>query len=376
MQKDNSLDKLSRICLVISSLSGGGAERVLAGMANYWAERGKKIYIITFSEKNEKPFYALNKVIKYKPLSMKAESSSVWGSIRNNWLRIKTLRCAIADTSPDVVISFMDNMNVLCLLASRGLGIPVIVSERIDPSMHNIGKIWSVLRRVTYLFATKIVTQTRHAAQYFKGALSGKVVIIPNAVKISITGTRKKNINTTPIVLGVGRLVKQKGFDLLIEAFSIAKKEHPEWKLIIIGKGTELEELYKIAKRLHIDNDVHFPGEIQNIDEWFVKSDLFVLSSRYEGFPNVLAEAMARELAVISFDCPSGPAELIDNGTNGILVPKEDSKALAFALCNLMGNLELRKKMGKNARNVLEEYSEDVVMDNWNLLLIQTCDVG
>lgn len=356
------------ITLVISSLSSGGAERVMSIMANYWADRAINITLITLDSK-ENDFYVLDTRISRIGLDLMHNSATRWEAIKNNYTRFKQLRKALKQSRANVVISFIDNMNVMTLLAVIGLRMNVVISERNDPRQYSIGFIWDRLRLWVYPKADAIVVQTLPVKKWAEGkALNQKIDIIPNPVlPVSLEKVTKIPYGfNQPFVVAMGRLVPQKGFDLLIKAF--ARIRDDDWSLVIIGEGPERFNLDVLIKQLNLENRVYLPGRITEPNNILQQAELFVLSSHYEGFPNALLESMSCGLAVISFDCPSGPSDIIKNGENGILVPPMDIESLSAAMNNLIRDEGLRKKLGARARNVAEEFSVNKIMLLWDRL--------
>ncbi len=366
-----------RLTLVISSLSSGGAERVMSIMANYWAAKGWKITLMTFDDNTTPPFYNLDYRVLHLPLGIAGDSPNAIISIWNNWQRIRTLRSAICDSKPDTVISFMDKINVLTLLATRWLNIPVLVSERIDPTRHCIGKIWEQLRQWTYPFADRIVVQTQRIQSSFFPKLHARTCIIPNPVVLpSVEKELLDKVLGERSLVAMGRLQQQKGFDLLIQAFAKLKDRYPQWILTILGEGSLRSQLESLRSQLGLAEQIHFPGLVKNTSEFLKQADLFVMSSRFEGFPNALCEAMACGLPVISFDCPSGPREIIRDGVDGVLVPTEDVSALAAAMERLMSDEQERKRLAVNAPCVTQRFSLENVMGMWSGLIEEVINEG
>lgn len=170
-------------------------------------------------------------------------------------------------------------------------------------------------------------------------------------------------------MVAVGRLDPQKGFDLLIQAFSRVAGRYPSWRLVILGEGAARAELTALIAARKLAARVSLPGFIAEPRAIMRQADLFVLSSRYEGMPNALIEAMSEGRACVSFDCPTGPGEVIQHSINGWLVPVGDVDALSTALADLMGNNGLRERLGEHARAVANAYSQRSIMGLWNALL-------
>jgi glycosyltransferase involved in cell wall biosynthesis len=167
----------------------------------------------------------------------------------------------------------------------------------------------------------------------------------------------------------MGRMGREKGFDRLLTAFGKCAERHPEWSLRIVGEGDERPSLQKLAVKLGLESRIRLDTVTKVPEKVFRDSDLFVLSSRYEGFPTVLLEAMACGLPVISFDCPSGPREMIRHGIDGVLVPPDDVEALAKAMDRLMGSQQERRRLAARAIEVNERFGVPRVMAMWSEVL-------
>jgi len=364
-----------RITLVISTLANGGAERVMTVMANYWAERDQEVTLITFASAKE-DFYSLHPGIHRVGLNLMGASSHVAVAMKHNFQRLKRLRQEIKASRPDFVLSFIDKTNVLTLVASVGLGIPVIVSERNDPRQHSIGSAWSGLRFLLYRYADAVVVQSHAVHDWARRVVEGKsIYIIPNPVKPEFNGSpqvsSRKGVGH--IVIAMGRLARQKGFDLLLRAFARCARKHLDWSLMILGEGEERGRLEALAVKLGIKDRVGMPGRTRDPFRILCGADLFVLPSRYEGFPNALVEAMACKLAVIGADCPSGPRDIIRDGVDGVLVPPNDVDALAAAMDRLMANPAERQRLSARAVEVVERFNIEKIMNMWDEVFTDVC---
>ena len=363
-----------RITLLIPSLQAGGAERVLSIMAHYWMARGDEITIISLDAPTVAPFYALDSRLMHKQLNLLKPSQGISQAIVHNIRRLFSIRSAIRISRPHVVISLTDKMNVLVLMATVGLPIPILVAEHNDPSQVQIKKIWSVLRSVMYRRAASIVVLTSNVVSFFGMDIYNRIRVIPNPIALdphSVPVIRSSHNSGINMLIAVGRLEKQKGFDLLLSAFSRAVAEHPNWHLTIWGEGNCRAELVALKRKLGLDEQVHLPGITKEVFAEMSRADLFVLSSRYEGFPMVLCEAMACGLPVVSFDCPSGPRDIIRDGIDGFLVPPGDEAGLAAALSRLMGDAAERARLALRAPDVLERFGLEQVMAQWDGLLAE-----
>jgi len=358
------------IVLVISSLSFGGAERVLSNMANYWAKAGHRVTVLTFDDSNS-PHYHISGSIQWQALNISCQSKSWSDGLMNNLKRIYVLRKYILQSEPDCVISFMYSTNILVLLATRFLSCKIIISERNHPKYSKENrKTWFWLRKTLYPLADHIIVQTGSIKEYFR-SYNRSVQVIPNPVKVDPESLYNKPEILLPAcnkLVAMGSLTTQKGFDLLLEVFANLYRYHGDWNLIILGEGVLKNELKLRARELNIEKAVAFAGRVENPFSIMSRCDLFVLSSRYEGFPNALLEAMSCGLPVVSFDCPTGPNQIIQHGINGLLVSSEDKYELEKALKSLMEKKQMRERMGKKASYVSKQYAPDKIMAQWEKL--------
>lgn len=355
-----------RLTLVIYSLQGGGAERVMTTLANTWAAASWPVTLLTFDDGSMPLFYELDPRVDHIALNIAGRSANKFAAAAENLYRVHRLRRAIRASRPDAVLSFMDKTNVLTVLATRGLGVRVVVSGRSDPKMNDPGPIWSRLRRLVYPYADRVVVQSQGAFNYFSRRVQARAAIIPNPVLAppanagTALGPRSR-----PVILGMGRMVAAKGFDSLLRAFAQVKDAHPEWRLAILGEGPLFGEMKALRDGLGMTERVLMPGRVKNTQAYLNDADLFVMSSRYEGFPNALCEAMAAGVAVISTDCPSGPREIIRDGIDGLLVAPDNTAALASAMDQLMNNELERKRLALRATEVTTRFALPRVVRMW-----------
>lgn len=366
-----------RLTLVIPSLERGGAERVMSILASSWAEKGHEVTLLTL-KREVTPAYELHPSVKLRNLGLPGEpaANSLTAAFRQV-TRLRALRRAIRESQPSLVISFMERTNVLILAATRGLHVPVIVSERVDPRHYDIGRFWNGLRSLTYRWAAALVCQSRASLIWFEQRMKVKGRVIPNPVPAPKEGTDPPVKSAEGhTMIAMGRLVDQKGFDLLLDAFGQLAARYPDWSLVILGDGPLRGVLVARVHALHLEHQVQFAGEVPDPFSFLRAADLFVLSSRFEGFPNALCEAMACGIAVVSFNCPSGPAEIIRNGIDGILVPPGDVPAMVAALDRLMKDQGERERLASRAPEVMERFSRDKVLLLWEQLFSEVNSSG
>jgi glycosyltransferase involved in cell wall biosynthesis len=354
-----------RITLVISSLGAGGAERVMCGICNYLAEQNYSITLITLSPA-PRIHYKLVKTVQHKKVAFNWVPRNWCSRLTSQYVRLKHLRTEVLKSNPDLVISFTDKTNIRLLLSLWGTSIPVVVSERCDPTMVELSTVWRLLRRLLYPRADAVIAQTKTVAQWLGRFVdANRVFTIPNPIIAIPNVTAIERTNT---VVAMGRLTSQKGFDLLIESWAHTQRP-PGWRLVIAGEGPERQSLLNLAQRLGVSDSVILCGLLEAPEEMLQQASVFVLPSRYEGFPNVLLEAMANGVAVISFNCKSGPSEIITHEVDGILVPAGDLQALRKQLERLMTDVDLRRELGGRATGVLDRFSQSKVMTEWEHLI-------
>jgi glycosyltransferase involved in cell wall biosynthesis len=353
-----------RLTLVIPSLAAGGAERVLSLLAGEWASRGHRVVLLTLTPVRE-DFFRIEEPVERVGLDLASRPRGArWLTV--NAARIRTLRRVIASSQPDVVVSFLDAANLLTLVAAVGSGVPVVVSQRTDPTEHPMKRSHRVLRRLLYRRASALVVQTAAVADWASTlAPRERVVVIPNPVVVE---EDHADADRVPTVAAIGRLDKPKGFDLLLEAFARNADAHPAWSLAIGGTGPEERRLEQQSIELGIRDRVRFCGLLTDTRTLLRESSLFVLSSRSEGFPNVVLEAMANGSPVIASDCSPGLRAIVRDGTNGVLIPPDDPGSLAVALDRLMGDDEERRRLAVAAHEYVRRFDLSSIAEEWDAL--------
>lgn len=324
-----------KIAIFIHALTIGGAERVFINLANGFCKMGYDVDIVVLSSNGgfrEK----VNPRVKIVDLKSKRAITSVF-----------KLKKYISDNKPAAILSALGHINVVSIIASIGSNTKTIVTEHSTNSIAFAKeggiKAWimPILMRFFYRYATHIVAVSKGVANDLNKniKINQRIETIYNPtlpkelVELTEVDTKHEWLTdkNSKIVISVGRLAKVKQFDLLINAFSLLEKE-VDAKLIILGDGPEREYLREVAKTLGIADKVDMPGFTTNPYAFMAKSDLFVLSSMYEGLPTVLVEALACGTAVVSTNCPSGPYEILEAGRLGILVDDANPKSLAVAM--------------------------------------------
>ena len=354
-----------RLTAVIGSLGAGGAERIMAILTDAWAERGWEItLLLTLVDATEAPFFEVDPRVKVRHLDLYRPSRGLRDAVGANLRRTQVLRRAIRSSHPDIVLAFMVETNVLTILSTRWLGVPVVVEEHIHSSWPPLPRPWRLLRLLTYPLASSVVALTPSALATLGLARGRRGHVVPNPVMPPPAGL--PGPADPPVMVAIGRLVPQKGFDMLLDAFARLADRHERWTLEIWGEGPDREALERRRDELGLAGRVSFPGTTHAPFELLRRASLFVMSSRREGFPTVLGEAMASGLPVVSFDCPSGPRELIRDGIDGLLIAPDDVDALTAGIERLIVDRDLAARLAARAPDVVERFSLESVLGLWD----------
>jgi glycosyltransferase involved in cell wall biosynthesis len=346
-----------RILIVVPGLGPGGTERIVSLLASHWARLQWDVCVVSFGFA-DKSYYQFDSRVKMLHLALPSE-----GLPKHLFHRWWKLRSTIRRLRPNVVVSFLTRTNVIAILAALALPPPVIVSERNNPGLQRFGRIWEWLRDQTYPLAYGIVTMTKGAMDAFPPRSRRRSWIIPNPVALPRTWRNRRG---QKILGAVGRLVHQKGFDLLIEAFSMVAPQHPAWTLVIWGDGPERIKLETLRAKLGLLDRIAFAGLSEEPGLWIETTDIFVLSSRFEGWGNVVSEAMAAGLPVVSFDCPFGPREMIEHEKSGILVEPGSVADLAREIDRLMHDEATRSRLGSAAALSARRFEPLSILPLWD----------
>jgi glycosyltransferase involved in cell wall biosynthesis len=299
-------------------------------------------------------------------------SRSGIGKVGNAITRIRRLASLIRSEAPDRIISFMESANfpsVFACLAARRLP-DLTISVRNNPLM--LPTYYRLLIPFLYSWPGRIVTGSQGVRRALIDEFhvpAHKCLAIPNpidadALQKAAALPTSGRLPEKPFVLGVGRLVPQKGFDLLVRAFHLSKTAS-DHVLMILGEGPERERLTKLVRDLGMEGKVQLPGSMASPPPYMHAARCFILSSRYEGWPNVIMEAMACGCPVIAFDCPYGPSEIIEDRKSGVLVSPENVEALASAMDEVVGNECIRERLGSTGRSRVSEFDNKVVAQRW-----------
>ena len=343
------------IVLTVDSLAIGGTQRVVTRLAGWMAARGLAAHILTISRADPE-YDAPTGVLRSSLMSHRSAG-------RRRLRTVTRYRAFLKEVRPTAVLSFGPAANVASVLAARPLGIRVAISERTAPERHRLGVGARSLRPLVYPRASALVLQTESLRGWGMRLMRERPVhVIPNAVPLaSLIGTAHRSRT----VLSVGRLHPQKGHDLLIQGFAEAGPALEDWQLEILGDGPDRPGLENRIRSLGLEERVLLRGNVDDVQSAYERAGMFVLASRYEGFPNALLEAMATGTPAVATDCLHGPNELIEHWHNGVLVPSGDSDGISVAMQTLASNPALRTRLGRAAHARAAEFSPDSVTDRW-----------
>ena len=356
-----------KLTLFISSLYGGGAERVTCSLASYLAQQGHEVEILTMSETKES--YDLDGRVKTQTLlSLNNRKNKIW----NTLIRFPRLWRYLIKTKTDAYVVMLPKTTIMLLMFRWMTKAKIIAAERVDPAAYS-EKIAKSLKKYARR-ADGFVFQTEDARKWYGPSVERiKTEVIPNAINPAFIREPYKG-EKRKVIAGAGRLSKQKNFEMLIKAFSKICDQFPDYCLVIYGEGEERQSLENLITSLGLTDRIRLPGNIQNIAEEMEKNSVFVLSSDFEGMPNALMEAMALGLPCISTDCPcGGPRYLIHNGENGILVPVGAEAELARKMEDLLSDDDLYVKLSNCARLIVGRLNPSTIYGRWESLIQSVC---
>lgn len=345
------MSEKKRVAFAIESICDGGLERRTVNLVNELSKSNNiDVCLISGTKKNNE--YPLqNSVRRIQIMS---------GCLLKDVYRIRMFMCK---NDIDVVVGMGIYSNFVVSLIRFLCNKKVVIVEANDPRHDNISKESKILRKLTYWRADGYVFQTREEQEYYSKNIQRKPIVIPNPVLEELPSREEPII---PEIVATGRMEKQKNYEMLIDAFNIVHKKHPNYKLKIYGKGSECEKIQAKISELDLNKYVEMPGFTLNVHKKIQHSDIYVLSSLFEGMPNALMEAMAMGFPVVSTDCGGGgPRELIQDNVNGRLTLNGSSYDLADKLCELIENPVKKEMLGKNAKAIRGTHCIENISLQW-----------
>lgn len=349
---------MDRIFICCGNLKAGGAERVISILANKFSSKGINVNVYTWYDTDI--FYQFDSRVKIKQIPTSSGKKNFVGQMK--WFRNE-----VKQKKPDTVLSFLAPFNMLTVFSLIGVDVPVLVAERNDPYFvspsHNW--FWKIFRNLSYWMSEGVLVQTKVNQGHFPWYIRNKSNIIYNPITFSKDkiGCALRQVKRKEIV-SVTRLEKQKNVQMLIDAFAMFRKNHPDYTLTIYGEGEERKSLENKIKEMHLEKNVFLPGRKQNVHDLIVGAEVFAMASNFEGMSNSLIEAMCLGLPCVSTKV-SGATDLIVNGKNGMLVDLGDTIGLHQALCRIVDNTELASSIGKEATYLYKKLNVDIISTQW-----------
>ncbi|MDR1472215.1 MAG: glycosyltransferase [Synergistaceae bacterium] len=352
-----------KLLFYITRNNNGGAERVMTNLANEMARRGHSVaFVVAFTTESD---YALERGVRLYDMKINHRGSTPQKLICA-FKRTVALRRVIKREEPDAVITFLPYSVVTAALATRFLKTTLIGSVRCDPSISfNKNAVTRFGARFIYSLADGCVFQTKQALEWFPKKMRDRSKVIGNLID-----RRFFHTSLTPErsgIIGVGRLSKEKRWDVAIKAFSMVADRY-DGSFTIYGRDENgnLDGLRRLARELNLADRVVFAGSVFNIERKLRESRLFVLSSESEGMPNALLEALAVGLPCVTTAFAGGECEFVDNNANGLVVPVGDASVLAEAMIEVLSDDELAERLGRNAKSSSAlRYDPDAVCEKW-----------
>jgi GalNAc-alpha-(1->4)-GalNAc-alpha-(1->3)-diNAcBac-PP-undecaprenol alpha-1,4-N-acetyl-D-galactosaminyltransferase len=355
------------IAIVTGSLRAGGSSPLVLTFVRWFCDRNWKVYLIVLSPETTN-FFDPPQGAKVFYLEQPKANYDLVGQFKRH-LRLRKI---ITRLQPDIVFSVIWDANLHTLLALIFSKVRVVVSEHTDLRYLRLPLHLRILRSVLYPMASCVTLVTANCLEFVsKKFPKWKTIVMTNPFTPAPLGSSDLKFELKkPFVLAAGRLSYEKGFDLLIRAFSKIADLYPDWNIYIFGEGPEKENLEKLISSLNLTHRIYLKGVTPYIGSVLLQADIFCLSSRREGQPVVLGEAMLAAKAIVSFDCPSGPSKMLQHKISGLLVPPNDIEQLAANLSELMSNHDLRNVLGRLAAESAKQFLPETVMPNWETLFL------
>ncbi|MBY3237822.1 glycosyltransferase family 4 protein [Rhizobium laguerreae] len=364
-----------RLLFVARAMNGmaGGLERMIVTIMNEMVRRGHEVALLSWDREDAEAFYPITSEIHWYKLH--TGDASRKANVLTRLQRVPKIRRSVSHFSPNVIICFQGGPFRAMLSYTAGMGIPLIAAERTAPTLYeHANNEWSKRKEhFSFRFAKQITVQFDRYRDYYPKALQKLIVETPNpvseAIEFSVTGAANQQGRFT--LLSVGRLSFQKNYQALIRAFSLLADRFLDWDLKIVGEGEDRASLQEIINASpNLRGRVFLTGTTSDVASAYVSSNLFCLPSRWEGFPNALAEALAHGLPSVGYADCAGVYDLIEHGETGLLADGNGSPdSLSKALGELMIDHDRRTEMGSRARLSMRQYLPSACLDRWENVL-------
>ena len=336
-----------------SSLKRGGAERVIVGLSNYFVELGHNVSIILINEDTSE--YDLDERVSLSSVRSNKKKSSVIAAIKFNMMLVLQLHKQLSSKKPDIVVCFGVNQLLHAYIAKIGVKCKLIGAERANPFEDPCGKFWKRAKRFLFTKVDGFIFQTEGAKSFYPcDRHEQKITIIQNPIAKEIANTNCLEYmdRKDDMFCSIGRLEAAKAYDFLIKSFCCFRMKYPKCKLVIWGEGRERGKLESLIKELDAESFIMLPGRTNDVAEKLQNTKFFVLSSKREGMPNTLIEAMAMGCVCVATDCEFGPRDIIKDGWNGIVVENQNVEMMVSVLEKIYLDKNLQIHLSENAREV------------------------
>ena len=356
------------ICFLSGDMSRtGGTERVLSIIANELSKQKNKIniYILSITNENNTSYFRLekeiknNRILKSKDVNFKKQYFQI----------VKGIRHYIKENNIDILIDVEVIASLFSIPATRFTKTKLISWEHFNFYEDNGSHLRIYARKLAARFSNCIITLTEHDKQNYLNNLDikGKVEYIYNPIEE--VDDMECNIKSKQII-SVGRLTYQKGFDMLCDVAKVVLKDNKGWKWLILGDGEDKDKLRSKIKEYGLENKLILKGNVSNVEEYYKNSSLYVMTSRFEGLPMTLLEAKTYKLPIVSFNCLTGPSEIVKNNINGYLINPENVEAMSNKLNILMNDENKLKEFSNNAQIDIEKFKLKPIIERWEKVLI------
>lgn len=372
--------------LLLHAYGMGGTVRTVIDQANTMAEFGHDVEIVSVVRRRDDPPFRIDPRVALTTLVDQRDGVRPDSLGRRVWQRMRGRIVPqgefaagyFTERVEKAVVDYVSSLHDGILVTTRP-ALNLVAARRAPASVVRVaqdhmslaaypGPVRQEIARYYDRFDA-ITVLTRANQREYRRLLPGvRIVRIPNAVEVA-DGEPSRQVN--PVVIAAGRLVPQKGFDLLIQAFAQVIGRHPEWRLRIFGSGPRRDRLRALIDEYGLGKQVTLRGRTHRLHEELAAASVFALSSRFEGQPMVMIEAMTHALPIVAFDCPTGPGDVLTHEVDGLLLPPQDVDALAAALDRLMSDRDLRVRLGEAAAVTAKRYGRDAVMPLWEKLFTE-----
>lgn len=372
--------------MMLHAYGMGGTIRTVVNQANAMARAGHDVEIVSVVRRRTKPQFAIDPAVRLSTLVDQREGRQPDSLPRKAWRRLrgkivprgefaaeyfterveKAVMDYVADLRDGILVTTRPALNLISARRA-GKGVVRVAQEHMNLTAYPDTIRREIARYYDRFDAVAVLTRTNQL-EYQEILPGTRIVTIPNAVhRID----QEHSTQTNPVVVAAGRLVPQKGFDMLIPAFAQVAREYPDWRLRIFGTGPREARLRALIEEHGMTGVISLMGRTERLDDELAAASVYVLSSRFEGLPMVMIEAMTHALPIVAFDCPTGPRDVLTDGVDGLLVPPRDVDGLAAALKQVISDRGRRLEMGAAAAATSRDYSPEVVMPMWENLFTE-----